>query len=73
MDTNKQTIAGVEFEAVRFSLPVPHWRAKVVATGYIFEAGVFPGSTSRPKMWACVEYTAKRRGAAFANECLAAH
>lgn len=67
---NYKTIAGVEFEAVRMQHPIPHWRAKVVQTGFIFEAGCFK-SESRPKLWQSIEDTARVRGASFAQEMLA--
>jgi hypothetical protein len=54
-------IAGVEFEAVRMSRPIPHWRPRVIETGCLIEAGVFK-SESRPKMWESMEYTARRIG-----------
>ena len=57
-----RTIAGVEFEAVRMMRPIPHWRAKVVKTGYLFESGCFK-SESKPKMFESIEYTASRLGA----------
>ena len=70
---NRKTIAGIEFEAIRETKPIPHWRARVVATGYTYEPGCFK-SHSRPALWESIEYTAKRRGEElFAVECLEAH
>lgn len=72
----RRVIAGVEFEAVRFHAPCPHWRVKVVATGYVFEAGVFRGMGSLDKLMQSVEDTARARDrhppATFAHECLTA-
>lgn len=71
-DPSRRTIAGIEFEAVRFTRPCPHWRPKVLQTGYLYEAGCFK-SESRPKLWESMEYTARRCGEErFAAECLAA-
>ena len=70
MDMNKRTIAGIEFEAVRMTSPVPHWRVKVCKTGYIYETGIF-SSESRPKLWESMEYMVSRIGAErFAKETL---
>lgn len=67
---NQATIAGVDLEAVRELTPIPHWRVKVVRTGFVYDAGCFK-SESRPKMWASVEYTAQRLGEErFRNEML---
>ena len=69
---DKRTIGGVEFEAVRFDRPVPHWRLRVVLTGYTFEAGCFK-SESRPKLWESVEYTARVVGDRWRRDSLVAH
>ena len=58
---NKRTIAGIEFEAVRFTQPLPHWRPRITATGETIEAGIFP-THSRPAMWDGIEYMAQRIG-----------
>ena len=68
----RKIVSGIEFEAVRFSDPRPHWRAKVVQTGYVFEAGVFH-SKSRPEMWEDMEHIARLRGDLWEPECLMAH
>lgn len=67
---NRKVIAGVEIEAIRMLRPLPHWRAKVVATGYLYQAGVFK-SDSRPHLFQSIEDTARRIGAErFAKEAL---
>ena len=72
-ETNRKIIAGVEFEGVRMANPCFHWRARVVKTGYVYDAGCFK-SESRPKLWDSIEYTATRIGAErFAKEALDAH
>lgn len=70
---HRKTIAGIEFEALRETRPVPHWRPMVVATGYVYAAGRFK-STSKPKMWQSMEDTATRLGAErFAKDAMEAH
>lgn len=65
---SRRTVAGVEFEAVRFMSPAPHWRPRVVKTGYVFDVGVFKND-SRPHMWESMEYMAHRIGCErFARE-----
>ena len=49
----------VEFEAVRFTAAVPHWRPKITETGEIPESGIFNGE-SRPKMRESIEYFYQR-------------
>lgn len=72
MLTDTKNIAGVEFEAVRVMRPRPHWRAKVVKTGFVYDAGCF-NSESRPKLFESIEYMARRVGAErFAREALEA-
>jgi hypothetical protein len=72
MTTDRKVISGIEFEAVRVMRPIPHWRAKVVETGYVFEPGIYNGE-SRPKLWGSIEYMAKRLGEdRFAKETLEA-
>lgn len=56
---NRFTVGDVEFEAVRFQSPIPHWRPKIVETGEILEAGVF-NSDSRPKMKESIDYFYQR-------------
>lgn len=69
---DRRTIAGVDFEAVRFDKPVKHYRPRVIATGYIYSVGVFD-SKSRPKMWESMEYMASRISAdRFAREAIEA-
>lgn len=67
--TRIKTIGGVEFEALRISNPAPHWRVKVVKTGYVFEAGVFPSTKSLDYLWQYVEDAARRRGDLWAWDC----
>lgn len=69
----QREVAGVSLEAVRFSFPVPHWRIKVVATGYIYESGVFCGCNPLAYIWDYVERTAKARGASWIRENMDAH
>jgi len=57
--SNRFTIGDVEFEAVRFTAPIPHWRPKIIETGEILESGVFNGE-SRPKMRESIEYFYQR-------------
>lgn len=52
---NPFTVGDVDFEAVRFHSPIPHWRPKIVETGAILEAGVF-NSDSRPRMRDSISY-----------------
>lgn len=52
-------VGGVEFEAVRFTHPRPHWRPKIIETGEIIESGVYK-SESRPKMIESIEYFLER-------------
>jgi len=59
---NMRTIAGVALEILRAPHPVPHWRVRVIQTGYMFGSGVFPGKT-RHAVWAQVERTAQIVGA----------
>jgi hypothetical protein len=67
-DMNYKTIAGVEFEAIRFDRPVKHWRPKVIKTGEIIGVCVFKGD-SRPKLWADMERACKIIGSErFKNE-----
>lgn len=61
MMPNLKTIAGVEFESVRVLTPRPHWKAKVVKTGFIFSAGVFDGST-KANLWQSIKHTASLIG-----------
>ena len=61
MELNRREIAGIRFEAVRFVWPLPHWRPKIVETGYIYPAGIFSGE-SRPRMWESMEDTARVTG-----------
>lgn len=58
---NTETIAGVEFRAIRKHHPIPHWLPQVVETGATIEAGVFAGH-SRPAMWDSIRYMAQRIG-----------
>ena len=59
---NKKTIGGIEFEAVRFKTPIPHWRLKL-PNGTILEAGAGGFDTSsRPKLWDSVQYMLDRLG-----------
>jgi len=69
---DKRTIGGVEFEAVRCTTPIPHWRLRVVLTGFLFEAGCFK-SESRPKLWESVEHTARVVGDRWLRDNLTAH
>jgi hypothetical protein len=70
--TETKTIAGIEFEAVRIMRPIPHWRPRVVSTGYLYDSGIF-NSESRPKMFESIEYMARRIGhERFAKETLEA-
>jgi hypothetical protein len=69
MNTQK-TVGGVQLEAVRLHLPRPHWRIKVVETGYVFESGVFGGARPLAKVWATVEDVARLRGDSWVNETL---
>lgn len=62
---NERVIGGIAFEAVRFHSPIPHWRAKAINAGVIFDAGVF-NNTSRPKLWESIEYLHMRAGDRFA-------
>lgn len=55
------SVGGVEFEAIRYLSPRPHWRPKVLETGEIFEGGVFK-TESRPKMIEDIEYFFQRIG-----------
>lgn len=57
--SNRFSVGDVEFEAVRFISPIPHWRPKIVETGEILESGVFNGE-SRPKMRESIEYFYQR-------------
>jgi len=57
----KNTIGGIEFEAVRRDRPIPHWRLHNVATGETYEAGVFP-SGSKSKLWAGAADALRRLG-----------
>jgi hypothetical protein len=69
---NLKTIGGIVFEAVRYDHPRPHWRARCVATRYVFQAGVFK-SASRPQMWASIQDIARRLGPErFTRETLSA-
>ena len=73
MDMNKRTIAGIEFEAVKFTKPCIHYRPRVVSTGYLYQSGIFNGH-SRPKLWASIEYMASRIGnERFKKETLEAY
>lgn len=72
MMPNLKTIAGIEFEAVRVLTPRPHWRAKVVKTGVIHDAGVFDSST-KANLWWSIAHTASLIGhERFARESLQA-
>lgn len=65
----KRIIAGIEFESVRLHLPRPHWRAKCVRSGYVFEHGVFPCSTEEG-LFDTIERTSKACGPRFATDTL---
>ena len=65
----KRTIDGIEFESVRVQLPRPHWRAKCVPTGYIYEHGVFPCKTEEG-LFDMIERTARACGHRFAEDTL---
>lgn len=72
-NTNRRTIGGIEFEAVRETRPIPRWRARVVATGYLYEAGCFH-SKSRPQLWESIEDGARHRGSPlWESDNLTAH
>ena len=68
MSDNFKTISGVDFEAVRVMWPIPHWRAKVLKTGFVFNSGCFDGK-SRPRLWESIERIAKIRGESFETDC----
>ncbi len=70
--TDRRTIGGIEFEAVRMDRPILHWRARIVSTGHLYEAGVFK-SESRPRLWASIEDTARRVGELWKLQCELAH
>lgn len=58
---NTCTIEGITFEAVKKTFPLPYYVPKVVATGYVFEDGIFQNDT-RPHMWESIRVCAKRLG-----------
>lgn len=55
------TVKGVDFEAVRFTVPIPHWRLKIVETVEVWQPGTggIKGE-SVPKLIASVEDLAAR-------------
>ncbi|MBI6727126.1 hypothetical protein YA0089_26290 [Pseudomonas viridiflava] len=58
--SNAFTVGGIDFECVRELTPIPHWRLKIVETGYVFEAGCFPKNKSKPALKGEVEYAFER-------------
>lgn len=55
------TVRGVDFEAVRFMVPIPHWRLKILETGEVWEPGTGGvKGDSVPKLIASVEDLASR-------------
>lgn len=66
---NRKTIGGVEFEAVRMDKPIKHWRARVVATGYLFAAGCFK-SASRPQLFESIAESARHCGRDFHHQTI---
>ena len=59
---NIKVIGGIEFTAVRFAKPIPHWRLQL-PSGEILEAGASSlDSRSRPKLFESVEYLMQRLG-----------
>jgi hypothetical protein len=56
---NRFTVGDVEFEAIRYRSPLPHWRPKVIETGEILEDGVFDGTT-RPNLKESINYFYQR-------------
>jgi len=62
--TKTFTVEGVTFEAVRYQIPIPHWRLRL-PTGEILNPGTSGlSSESVPKMKADMEYLVKRFGKA---------
>lgn len=60
--SKKFTIGGIDFEAVRYTAPIKHWRLKV-PSGKILDdgsGGISPHSV--PKMKADLEYILQRFG-----------
>lgn len=73
MKEHQKLINGVQMEAVRCRDPRPHWRIRVVATGYLYESGVFCGCRPLAKVWETVADIARRRGDSWHRECMEAH
>lgn len=59
---NKFTVCGLEFESIRESYPIDHWKLKI-PSGEILDAGVAGiKGESRPKQRASLQYLADRIG-----------